>query len=80
TMKNKLRTALLSKQRRDWDFGREIGKLDSKRLVSAYGGKPNVFKARIDRPEENTAIQILIDLSGSMHGEKVKLAQDCAIA
>lgn len=80
TMKNKLRTALLSKQRRDWDFGREIGKLDSKRLVSAYGGKPNVFKARIDRPEENTAIQILVDLSGSMHGEKVKLAQDCAIA
>lgn len=80
TMKNKLRTALLSKQRRDWDFGREIGKLDSKRLVYAYGGKPNVFKARVDRDEENTAIQILVDLSGSMHGRKVELAQECAIA
>ena len=79
-MKNKLRTALLSKQRRDWDFGREIGKLDSKRLVSAYGGKPNVFKARVDRDEENTAIQILVDLSGSMCGEKVRLAQECAVA
>jgi cobalamin biosynthesis protein CobT len=79
-MKNSLRRALLSKQRRDWDFGRQIGKLDSKRLVSAYGGSQSVFKARVDREEENTAIQILVDLSGSMSGEPISLARQCAVA
>jgi len=80
TMKQRLRVALLSKQRRDWDFGRETGKLDSKRLVSAYNRNLNVFKNRTERDEENTAIQILVDLSGSMSGSKVQLAQECAIA
>jgi len=79
-MKTKLRRALLSKQRRDWEFGRQLGKLDSKKLVAAYSGSQNVFKQRVDREEENTAIQILVDLSGSMYGSKVKLAQQCVIA
>lgn len=79
-MKSKLRRSLLSKQRRDWDFGREVGRLDSKRLVAAYSGTSSVFKGRIDRDEENTAIQILVDLSGSMYGEKLAIAQKCAIA
>ena len=79
-MKNSLRRALLSKQRRDWEFGRQLGKLDSKRLVAAYGGSPAVFKQRVDREEENTAIQILVDLSGSMSGPKVSLARQATVA
>jgi cobalamin biosynthesis protein CobT len=48
--------------------------------VSAYGGSQSVFKVRTDREEENTAIQILVDLSGSMSGPKVSLARQCAVA
>jgi len=79
-MKTRLRKALLSTQRRDWEGGREYGKLDTKRLVSAYGGQRQVFKRRVDRLEENTAVTILVDLSGSMYGEKIELAQQTCVA
>lgn len=80
TMKTKLKRALLAKKQRDWDPGREVGRLDSKRLVSAYGGSRTVFKQRIDKEEEDTAVTILADLSGSMYGGKDDVAQDCVIA
>lgn len=79
-IKNKLRRALLAKQQRDWDPGREVGRLDTKRLVSAYNGSRNVYKQRIDRTEADTAITILVDLSGSMSGEKAKVTRDSAVA
>jgi len=78
-MKNKLRRALMSRQQRDWDFGRESGRLDSKRLVAASMRSPAVFKRRTDREDHDTAICILVDLSGSMYS-KIAVARDCAIA
>jgi len=39
-----------------------------------------VFKQRTDREDHDTAISILIDLSGSMYNRKIKVARDCAIA
>ncbi len=80
TMKNKLKRSLLAKQQRDWDPGREVGRLDSRRLVSAYTGSRTVFKQRIDREEEDTAVTLLVDLSGSMWGGKDEVARDCLIA
>lgn len=79
-MKSKLRRALMAKLQRDWEFGREVGRLDTKRLVAASQGINTVFKKRVDREDEDTAVSILIDMSGSMHGRKVEYAQDCAIA
>lgn len=79
-MSSKLRRALLSKQQRDWDFGRQDGRLDTKRLVQAYQRVPTVYKQRTDREEADTAISILVDLSGSMGGTKSKVARDCAVA
>lgn len=79
-MRAKLRRALMAKQRRDWDFGRETGRLDSKRLVGAYNRLPTVYKQRKDREELDTAVTILVDLSGSMGGKKVEVARDCAVA
>lgn len=79
-MKSKLRKSLLAKQRRDWDFGKEDGRLDNKRLVAAYNKVPNVYKTRKDRHEEHTAITFLIDLSGSMGGRKSEVTRDCAVA
>jgi len=80
TMKTKLKRSLLAKQQRDWDFGREDGRLDTKRLVGAYSGSQTVFKQRIDREDFDTAITVLVDLSGSMYGSKSTTARDCAIA
>lgn len=80
TMKNKLKRALLAKKQRDWDPGREVGRLDSKRMVAAYNGSKSVFKQRIDREEEDTVVTILVDLSGSMYGGKDEVARDCVVA
>ena len=79
-MSGKLRRALLAKKRVDRDCGREMGRLDSKRLVSAYQGASNVFYQRVDRKEEDTSITILGDLSGSMGGRKAVVARDCIVA
>lgn len=80
TMKAKLRRALMAKENRDWDFGREFGKLDTKRLVAGSLGAPSVYKQRKDRYELDTAVHFLIDLSGSMSGSKVQVAKEATVA
>lgn len=79
-MRRSVERALLAKQQRDWDFGKEDGRLDSRRFPSAFGGKPNVFKLKSERKEMDTALTLLVDLSGSMSGGKVFTAMQCAIA
>jgi len=79
-MKSKLQRVIASKEMRDWDFGREQGRLDSKRFSSAMTGQKNVYKRRTDRIEMDTAISILVDCSGSMSsGGKITLAKQVAI-
>jgi cobaltochelatase CobT len=78
-MKSKLQRVIASKEMRDWDFGRERGRLDSKRFSGALTGQRNVYKRRTDRAEMDTAISILVDCSGSMCGEKIRLAKQVAI-
>lgn len=80
TMRNKLMRALMAKQQRDWDYGREEGRLDTRRLTSAFAGRTNVFKRRADMPELDTALTVLVDLSGSMYGHAARLANQCAIS
>ena len=80
-MRSKLRRGLLSKENRDWDFGRQQGRLDSKRLTAAYSGAESVYKVRKDREEFDTAVHFLVDLSGSMQGkDKMLTATYTAIA
>jgi cobalamin biosynthesis protein CobT len=79
-MRRKLERALMAKQNRDWDSGREHGRLDSRRLASAYAGKANVFKMLEQRPEVDTALMMLVDLSGSMRGREAHLATLTTIA
>ncbi len=80
TMKARLRRALMAKENRDWDFGREFGRLDTKRLVAGSMGAPQVYKQRQERLEMDTAVHFLVDLSGSMGGEKIRVAADASIA
>lgn len=79
-MKSKLRRAISSLEQRNWDFARETGQVDSKRLVQAYLGAQNTYKRRIDREELDTAVHMLVDLSGSMSGQKMNTAALSAIA
>ena len=76
SMRSKLMRSLMSKQKRDWDYGREDGRLDTKRFTQAFNGRPNVFKMRTDRSELDTAVTVLVDLSGSM-SYKIMLATQC---
>lgn len=80
TMARKLERALLSTQKRDWDVAREVGVLDPKRLSRVVTGSRNVFREREDRKEVDTAVSVMIDLSGSMEGYEARLAQQVAIA
>ena len=79
SMRSKLMRSLMSKQKRDWDYGREDGRLDTRRFTQAFNGKANVFKMRTDRTELDTAVTVLVDLSGSMCS-KIYLATQCCIA
>jgi len=79
-MRRKLERALVAKQMRDWDHGREFGRLDTKRLASAVAGKTNVFKLRSESHEIDTALTMLVDLSGSMAGREAYVAQQCVAA
>ena len=80
TMKAKLRRALMAKETRDWDFAREFGRLDTKKLVAGSLGSATVYKQRKERMEMDTAVHLLIDLSGSMFGDKIRVATEVAIA
>lgn len=81
--RRKLERALIAKQNRDWDNAKEDGRLDTRRLTAAVAGKTNVFKTRTDRDEMDTALTLLVDLSGSMYRgtpSRVEVAGQCVIA
>jgi cobalamin biosynthesis protein CobT len=80
-IRRKLERALVSKQQRDWVGGQESGRLDSRRFAAVMAGRTNVFKQKTDRAELDTALTILVDLSGSMSGYgKASVARDCVMA
>ncbi len=78
-MRRKLERCLLAKQNRDWLGNQEDGRLDTRRLVGAFNGSANVFRQRSPLQELDTAVTVLIDLSGSMHGSRAYLAMQASI-
>lgn len=78
-IRRKLHRMLVSKMQRDWDGMKEEGRLDTRRFVAAVNGRTDIFKQRKDAPEIDTAVMLLVDLSGSMRGDKAYLAQQAAI-
>lgn len=79
-MSRKLSRAFMAKQDRQWDAGRDAGRLDSRRLVAAVNGAVNVFKVREEASDVDTAVMILVDMSGSMRGGKIVMARQVAVA
>lgn len=78
-VRRKLERSLMAKMNRSWTGGHLHGRLDAKRLVSAYRGGETVYKLRDPAPELDTAVEILVDLSGSMGGGKARLARDVCV-
>lgn len=80
-VRRKLERALISKQQRAWVGGLEEGRLDTRRLPAVLAGRTTVFKRRFDASDLDTAVSILIDLSGSMViDNRCFVAAQCAIA
>ncbi|CAB4158804.1 CobT Cobalamin biosynthesis protein CobT (nicotinate-mononucleotide,5, 6-dimethylbenzimidazole phosphoribosyltransferase) [uncultured Caudovirales phage] len=69
---------LQSSMMRDRERGLSIGRLDSRRLTQAALGNERVFWMPGDRPEMDTAVMVLADMSSSMwdndgHGTEARL-------
>jgi cobalamin biosynthesis protein CobT len=79
-MRRALERMLLAQEHRDWEHAREAGRLDARRFPAVVAGHCNVFKTRQDRSGLDTAVTILVDLSGSMHGSRAIAARDCVMA
>lgn len=80
-----LRMLLQAEQKNKFQFGLTSGKLDQRKLaklalpiVPGSDGWRKVFKKRIPGKKINTAVQIMVDGSGSMSGHKAEIAADAA--
>ena len=70
---------LQSIKRQPVSFGSSGRKLSANRLVKMATGDPKIFKKKIEDVEINTAVTVLLDLSGSMD-DKYYIANPAAFA
>ena len=78
-MRAKLMGLLQSIKRQPKSYGLSGKKLASGRLVKLATGDPRIFKKKVERVEVNTAVTLLLDLSGSM-SSKYEIANAAAFA
>lgn len=69
-MKMALERGLVIAKQRDWDPGQVHGNIDPKRLASVLTGTRNFYRKRAPINMVDTAVTLLVDMSGSMNGEK----------
>ena len=77
-VKRRLEALLFAETERGWNPAQMAGRIDSKRLTQATLGSETVFKTRRGLPDIDTAVSVLVDMSGSMSGDKIELAADVA--
>ena len=80
TMQRRLQLMLMAKRKREYTGGHEHGRLNTRELVGAYSGRPNVFKIREDSEDMDTAVSVVVDHSGSMCGREMDTAARASIA
>jgi cobalamin biosynthesis protein CobT len=78
-MRAKMLGMMQSIKRKPESYGLSGRKLASGRLVKLAAGDPRIFKKKIEKVEVNTAVVVLLDLSGSMGG-KYEVANAAAFA
>ena len=72
-LRTRLHGLMQAKVQRACTPGRR-GKLDPQRLYALINNNPRVFLKRGERKEVATAVHLLLDASGSMHGARMELA------
>jgi len=77
-MKGALERGLITAQRRAWLRGQQEGVIDPKRLASVITGQNNYRRVRAETMRVEAAVQLVIDMSGSMSGEKAVEAMRAA--
>jgi hypothetical protein len=63
-----------------WDGGAVGGRFDGRRTPRMFAGSERVFKRRWVSPGVDTAVSVIVDLSGSMYGHRALAARDLAFA
>lgn len=79
TIKRKLERSIMAMDRRGWNPRQRDGVVDTKRLPAIMTGDELVRKKRTENHFPSTAISMLVDCSGSMSGDRIKLAQKTTI-
>lgn len=77
-LKAQMERAILAQDKGDREES-TAGRLNRRRLVPAIKGRDTVFTRKSMDFELNTAVQLVVDMSGSMSGSKIMLAQQSAI-
>jgi cobalamin biosynthesis protein CobT len=75
-----LRRMLEERRRRYYVGGHKTGKLNARSLFKARLGDPHIFKKKNQVRDVNAAVSLLIDMSGSMSGQKIRVAMQSAYA
>ena len=76
----KLLSALMSQGNTRWLSNQEEGVIDSVRLSQLISeSSDKVFKRKVAGRSKSTAVTLLIDTSGSMSGEQIKVARSVAM-
>lgn len=78
-LEQKLWRLLYAPERGGWDRGENSGRLDRKSYHKLLAGSERVFARRWETRGIETVVSILIDLSGSMRGDKIVQAQTMAV-
>ena len=78
-MLGRMQAALMTETETVWRGGYKSGRLDQRRLVQAATGSETVWRQREDGRDLDNAVLLLVDLSGSMEGEPLKLAAQAAL-
>lgn len=75
-----LRRLLEERRRRYYVGGYKSGKLNTKSLFSVRLGNDRIFKRKNEVRDINAAVGLLVDMSGSMSGSRVRIAMQSAYA
>lgn len=79
-MKRKLTRAMLSTAASSWEPDKLRGKINPRAAHRvALGTSKRVFRQRVESEKFDTAVQLMVDHSGSMTGDKLQLAAMTAI-
>lgn len=76
---SQLRRALKAIAKDRMKGGKLDGRLDRKRLANAVNGAGDIYVRKVKGEEIDTAVEILIDCSGSMDGEEILVCQQLAL-